>query len=116
MTDKKALSTILERAAELIEPAGKWASMGGMAQSAKNSHGNGVDPRSAEAECWCVYGAIVRAASDLHLGGMYSACDALDLHLGTDARGTIRWNDSQGRTQTEAVQALREAARKVLAQ
>lgn len=106
---------LLMKAADLIEPPGRWV------QGALAGDRNGRPLQDAVTgadfcgHCWCVLGAIdkvmwnVRCVDKLDVP--YSVRDAakqiLADHLG---RNPAAWNDAEGRTQTEAVEALRSAA------
>jgi hypothetical protein len=98
---------VLARAADLIEPEGRWT----QGESARTSTGDGlVDALADEAVCWCAAGAVSRAAGET--GDMYgNAMRALSDYLKLRSYPLItEWNDNLGRTQAEVVAALRSAA------
>jgi hypothetical protein len=96
------VAEILERAADLIEPEGRWT----QGALAKSKTGRQVIPEGRSAVCWCVYGAIQRITGTPL--GSRALWDALKASVGTV--NIASWNDTRGRTQAEAVAALREAA------
>lgn len=99
------VADILERAADLIEPEGAWT-QGAFAVSAT---GERLNEQAPEAVCWCVAGAISRAAGSFYSGGASAARD----HLRAIIQDTLpHWNDAPERTQAEVVSKLREAAAK----
>jgi hypothetical protein len=93
------VADILERAADLIEPEGRWVkfSFGTMDRSGP---------------C-CAVGAVTRA---LGLSSIFAAEAWLDGHavpfLGMNAERLEKWNDRACRTQVDVVSKLREAAAK----
>jgi hypothetical protein len=93
-------SEILDGAAALIEPEGRWT----QGKYAADRDGHTVDPRSPKAVCWCARGARARAAGEFE----NRTHDFLRRVVGD--RQTIRWNDDPDRTQAEVVAALRQAA------
>lgn len=95
---------ILNRAADLIEPAGMWT-QGSWARDAAGA----ADPRPEDAACYCLYGAVRKAAG-------FGKTDAAFEALGQSFRGDyISWNDEPSRTQAEVVAVLRAAAASVRA-
>lgn len=96
---------ILERAADLLEPAGAWT----QDAEARDADGNDIDvfPMGEvehEAVCFCAAGAIHRV-SRVH----YTRCPGHQFLTGIV--GFIPdWNDAPERTQAEVVQTLRTAA------
>lgn len=94
-------SEVLAKAADLIEPEGRWT----QSAAARDSQGTWVTSRDPRAVCWCAIGALNRAGDDLVLSSV-AAGFVRDL-IG-DAVGS--WNDTKGRTQAEVVKALRDAS------
>ncbi|MBO9624132.1 MAG: hypothetical protein J7500_15600 [Sphingomonas sp.] len=85
------VSEVLSRAADLIEPEGKW------------TRGVYVGP---DRNCWCVLGAIQRA-------GNFGHDDNRPVAFLKDLMGVAwlhEWNDDPNRTQAEVVAKLREGA------
>lgn len=98
-----AVADVLERAADLIEPEGRWT----QGVLAKSAGGVPVAPEHDCAVCWCASGAIIRISGDrLPKAAWY----ALKCIIGL---GEIipSWNDAPERTQSEVVAKLREAAK-----
>jgi hypothetical protein len=99
------VADILERAADLIEPEGKWTQQ----FYARDASGSRVPEYTANAVCWCASGAILRTAGDW----TSTECGAAHRFLVSAVGASIpEWNDAPGRTQAEVVSALREAAAK----
>jgi hypothetical protein len=99
-----AVADILERAADLIEPEGKWT------QEAEARDEDGLeleDYSSPGAVCWCAGGAIWKAASELGFVRIHQVQRYFEERLGAYAP---EWNDALGRTQAEVVAKLREVA------
>jgi hypothetical protein len=100
--EQKALkaSEVLERAADLIEPAGAWI-QGNWARDAMQRVPETID---GTATCWCLYGATRQTARN-------SRWEDLTRFIRPIVGGEpISWNDEPGRTQAEVVAALRKAA------
>lgn len=106
------VATVLNAAADLIEPEGRWT----QGTLARDEAGLEVhNPDDAEAYCWCVAGAIQRVT-----GGGWSDADFAIYHasrravLGAVGLGEddsiAPWNDAPERTQAEVITALRQAA------
>ena len=93
--------TVLNLAADLIEPEGAWTQH----QWARDASGQPVGVLDG-AVCWDIAGAIVRVAPD-YSGIAFALDSALKGIVGKSMSG---WNDAPGRTQAEAVAALRAAA------
>ena len=98
------VAEVLERAADLIEPEGKWT----QDAFARTEKGFPIGPREDNAACFCLRGAIIRAG-DFSTEREFPAAINRALRLSTAARA-VRWNDAPGRTQSEVVAKLREAA------
>lgn len=98
------VSDILERAADLIEPEGRWI-QGVFARNAKGEF-TGLSEFRGPAVCWCISGATCKespeddgAEADVYLQRFLGAHPS-------------EWNDAPERTQSEVVAKLREAAAK----
>lgn len=100
------VSEILDKAADLIEPVGRWA-QGDMARDRK---GRPVSPLSPKASCFCIAGALDRVAGGAFVPARVDAGFALMSHL--DDRPYTDFNDAPGRRQADVVTFVREAARK----
>ena len=109
MTD---VAEILERAADLIEPEGKWT----QGAFSRDAGGNCDDDLVADKPaCWCTLGAIAEVAhskpnvSHAWIGDKVEAhaYKALSALIGEDVPD---WNDAPERKQSEVVAKLREAA------
>lgn len=99
----KTVPEILNAAADLIEPAGRWTRKA----LARNARGTAVDPRKSTAVCWCAAGAIQRVVA----GDRDQLQRLLAVVRSVTDFPVQLWNDGLGRTQAEVVAALREAAR-----
>lgn len=108
--EHKTPADILNAAAELIEPEGRWW----RGDFAADASGAAVDECSPSAVCWCALGALTRAIGGLGAEQSWqlyqSARGLLIEHVGED--DISDWNDAPERTQAEVVAALREAARR----
>lgn len=104
------VSDILERAADLIEPEGRWT-QDEFVRNLSGACGDELGPWPRGKLCFCVLGAISRANHDQLVGEMTFApvVQAMGLKF---AHELARWNDAPGRTQAEVVAKLREAAAK----
>lgn len=93
-----SVAEVLDRAADLIEPAGAWM------QNALSKYDIAGNPT-----CMCVIGAVLNVP-----GASFEAVDFLDKLLPptkvADKRPAAKWNDAPERTQAEVVAKLREAA------
>lgn len=103
MTDTPlCVADVLERAADLIEPEGKWTQQ----IYARTEDGRSTDVQDPEAICFCMAGALARVAGDFNerfISAKQVVGNILD-------RGMADWNDAPERTQPEVVAALRRAA------
>jgi len=103
MTDL-TIADVLERAADLIEPEGKWT----QGESARTADGQVVFAPHKDAVCWCLYGAIAQ------VGGAncdFNSTTYLASRFIEKGEETLAaWNDAPERTQAEVVAKLREAA------
>jgi hypothetical protein len=120
MTNDDEVTKLLRDAADLIEPDGKWV-QGGLAG---DKNGRPLDGAVTGADfcghCWCVVGAIDKAwwnarcveKLDVSLRASNLAKSHLQTMLGMNP---MYWNDLPGRTQEEAVSALRRAAQERIA-
>lgn len=100
------VADILERAAVRLSKPGAWT----QGSYARTVRGHRIGPCCGPAVCWCAEGALI-AESDSD----EAARQALEATLPPPPEGarTIpHWNDTAGRTQSEVVQALRDAAAK----
>lgn len=97
-------SEVLARAADLIEPEGRWI-QGGAAKNAAGQYLGAGGAASKAATCWCAIGALLRTGPD-------QAAAALDYlrTLISPTSGIGGWNDAPDRTQAEVVAALRKAS------
>jgi hypothetical protein len=95
------VADVLERAADLIEPKGRWT-QGADARNAAGWKTNGHDDAAV---CFCAEGAIIHAAGK---NPKHDAFQAVRRAIG--APWIHEWNDAPGRTQPEVVAKLREAA------
>jgi hypothetical protein len=102
------VAKVLNDAADLIEPEGRWTT----GASARDEGGNVEFPGSPNACCWCAAGAVTRvtAGTDLRLTPVWQVlCRHVGLAHFTDIPG---WNDAQP-TVEPVVAALRAAAQAV---
>jgi hypothetical protein len=102
-------ATILREAARLIRERG-WTQR----RNAATASGEAADPPYTDAVCFCAEGAIVRAKMDAapRLGPRRfdahdAAMDAMRVAIG--ARVVHRWNDTDGRTREEVLDAFERA-------
>lgn len=101
----KSVADILNAAADLIEPEGRW------------TQGEWKRERIDTDECaWCAEGAIALAAG---IGCFYMVRDSEPYRAFRNSlpkrQDPFEWNDAPGRTQAEVVTALRAAAEKARA-
>lgn len=99
------VAEVLSRAADLIEPERAWT------QGCEARDVDGVelvDYSGTDAICWCVGGAIWKAADDVGYKNPNVAMRFLESLL--DVCNVPEWNDAPKRTQSEVVAKLREAA------
>ena len=117
MGDAQSVAEVLERAADLIEPDGRWT-RGAFSRNADGSADLDDEALAAsEPVCWCGLGAIAQTLRvDSLKGRLWSRLDTgltgqayrlLNEVVGTDFPD---WNDAPERTQAEVVAKLREAA------
>lgn len=102
------IAGVLYRAADLIEPEGAWTQN----RNARDAFGNAVLATDSSAVCWCAYGAVLRESNYRMIGGR--PYDRLLQALRTREQRVMSvsmWNDAPERTQAEAVQLLRDAAK-----
>lgn len=99
-------SEVLERAAALIEPAGRWIKRDYARYSRRGRLS--VDPTDPRAGCFCLRGAVwcVEGCPD---GATRRFLDRY-FHTISGGFSPVAFNDDAGRTQAEVVTALREAA------
>jgi len=94
---------ILRKAADLIEPEGKWT----QGYYARNSSGDIRVATDSEAVCWCAIGAIRKVS---HTTASREAIVVAQMLGFKGSDELVNWNDAKGRTQAEVVAALRAAA------
>lgn len=120
------VATILERAADLIAPEGRWMRGGLCGDKAGRRLDGAVTGADFCASSWSLVGALQKAAwlqarDDererprfgiiSHQGLVPTMALLVSDHLGLKfVDHIIDWNDESGRTQAEVVQALRAAA------
>lgn len=97
-------AAIINRAADRLEKPGAWIQH----ILARNANGYSVMPRDKDAICWCLTGALILESGG-DIGSCISARRAVAKEIGV--RFLTGWNDCPGRTQSEVVTALREAAK-----
>lgn len=106
MSADLSVTDVLERAADLIEPEGKWTK----GELARDELGQPLDSVadiiSGKAKCFCAWGAITHVFGGYPHGSPEAS--ALCKAVGTLNIG--EWNDEPERTQAEVVAKLREAA------
>lgn len=104
ITDGGDVAAVLERAADLIEPEGRWV------------QGDLKVYDEAGMPCWCAIGALFAAAPNLTPVTMEPIRKRVEAVLGLSPAGNgdiyplALWNDAPDRTQAEVVDALRKAA------
>lgn len=94
-------SEILSKAADLIEPEGKWCQHA----YALTRYGIKVEANCSDAHCFCAYGAIDRLTETASEEA--SVMDVFKEVIGGEIE---EWNDEEGRTQSEVVEKFRQAA------
>jgi hypothetical protein len=97
-----SVADVLDRAAEKLEAPGAWL----QGEAAESADGFTVLPKSSDAVCWCVMGAVWAVTPNKEIGR--AARDVLAGLVGTPLVSS--WNDAIDRTQPEVVAALRRAA------
>jgi hypothetical protein len=100
-------SEVLAKAADLIEPEGRWTQHY-LARVRPN--GNAIGPHQANAQCWCAIGALDRAGAEATTLSYRTAVDYLSQAIGQEAGAIAQFNDAPERTQAEVVKALRDAS------
>ena len=102
-----SVADILDRAADLIEPEGRWM----QGDLGRDAHGERIDvcERLGDAVCFCMEGAIEYVARR-HGMRPHEAFEAVKPVIANGTAALFYWNDRKGRTQTEVVAALRQAA------
>jgi hypothetical protein len=99
------VSDVLDKAADLIEPEGRWL----QGPWAVDADGNEVNPRDEAACAFCASGALERIAGGCWDHPLYRAArDVVDPL--TLEESLVCFNDLTSRTQPEVVAKLREAA------
>jgi hypothetical protein len=104
------VAEVLRKAADLIEPEGKWTRRA-FSRNANGVAEDGCDRWSANPVCFCALGAIAQAAGMESPDGVWitPAARALEALISPDL-SVAGWNDAPERTQAEVVAALRKAA------
>ena len=100
------MKEILTKARDILTPEGAWIQF----YPALDVRGNSRDPEDRRARCWCLVGALERAAydsSDPEGAMLECAMFALQAALGRDALAA--WNDAPSRTHEEVLQLLDRA-------
>lgn len=98
-------SEVLAKAADLIEPEGRWT----RGALARNERRRDVKQKWHLATCFCASGAIGAVANDdAQWTEAFGYLSAVTLRLSGD--DVITWNDDLARTQAEVVKALRDAS------
>lgn len=100
-----SVADVLERAADLIDEPGRWT----RGHIARNSAGEGVPADHPAAVCWCAVGALERVSGEQG-GKPFHALLRVVGDFPDEATFGEKWNDAPGRTQSEVVSKLREAA------
>lgn len=107
------VATVLNAAADLIEPEGAWA-QGAFAADDFGSKWQEYEPAMYGAVCWCAIGAVAEVTGEnpwetWEASPAGAAMDAIKQVIG----GPVAlWNDAPDRTQAEVVTALRQAAQR----
>lgn len=100
------IADILDRAADLIEPEGAWTQKA----NARDRDGKTTGALSGNAVCFCMAGAVIRVS-----GGDYpkeAVMAVLPKPNSLFHDWLVAFNDAPGRTQSDVVAKLREAAAK----
>lgn len=103
MTKRITADVILDRAADLIEPAGRWTQRA----AARGADGQKEEYGADEAVCWCLAGAVGKVKSRDKGWGVPVESYVL---RAIGEKSAAMWNDAPERTQAEVVAKLREAA------
>lgn len=98
---------VLVEARRILTPDGAWTQR----KLARDRQGRGAVYHGRAAVCWCLEGALARAAfTDCGDRDWSAALDACDSALPGSGRGRlIVWNDAPGRTQAEVLGLLDRA-------
>ena len=114
MATKAQVANILGRARQILATPAHWT----QDAMARDAAGNPVHPQSPAAVCWCIGGALSRAAAELAGPGGTVDLEALAQAEGR-AEGDLRgwwpggiaiWNDRPEREWLEVVGTLERAA------
>lgn len=106
MTAPLTVSEVLDKAADLLTPEGAWI-RGSYARFGNNHASRILHPR---AKCFCVLGAVARAAGTESLGNPLVYDARQPLRQASGRFDLTIWNDDPKTTQAEVVAALRRAA------
>lgn len=112
-----SVADVLERAADLIEPEGKWTQF----HYARTKDGLPCSYDERKARCFCAMGAIGKVAGDHTLDVRAAKVLGADLpvpncaaslapNVVVEIAAISAWNDAPERIQSEVVAKLREAA------
>jgi hypothetical protein len=102
------IADILERAADRIEPEGRWT----QGYAALDSNRQPISPTDQRARCWCLAGALAAETGD-RMSETYRNARRLMVEVLPFQRAPLTsFNDAPKRTQAEVVAKLREAAAK----
>lgn len=121
MSEQLSIADVLERAADLIKPEGKWTTRA----FARTAKGRLIGYNEAAATCFCALGAIARTAGGdnpaMHRAAEHLASEFPPSQYGLEDGAAYisaisTWNDAPERTQAEVVAKLREAAAKARTQ
>jgi hypothetical protein len=117
MSESLSIADVLERAADLIEPEGRWT-QGAFSRNADGSADLDEDETAASNPvCWCALGAIAEVAGAdvtrlLTFASTNTEVQAkAALYLSRHLNALVEdWNDNPDRAHSEVVAKLREAA------
>jgi hypothetical protein len=101
-----SVADVLEHAADLIEPKGKWT----RGAAARDANYNPTSFDSKDASCWCAMGAISRVAMGVRPMRDIAGQARDQFRRVLETPWITDFNDAEDRTQPEVVAALRRAA------
>jgi len=87
--------------AELLSDESKWTN--GM--FARDARGRSMNPRDAEASCWCLIGAVLRCYGT-NVNRCIASLNRLKESIGPDVEA---WNDAPERTFADVRRVIEEA-------
>lgn len=109
MTDL-TVAEVLSRAADLIEPEGKWTQGAFIRDALGADIYEEQEADAQDAACFCLYGAIGSVVGR-DPESYRDADPVLQRAIGVISPSEVaKWNDTPSRTQAEVVAALRSAA------